>query len=590
MDVKQRAFVVHRLLRARDYQERPEAERLKAWWRDGGEGVCALVGIGGAGKMAITEWFLRCVPELTASDPKLPKNSSLPTPDRCFVFSFYDAPNPQVFLAQMAAWLDGVDYEETAPRPSFYQLLGRLPSSGRTLLVMDGLEKIQDDSARGGTFGRVVDGSMRNFLLNAAGGYLSGISVIITTRFNLYDLEFEGGPLYTAIPIERISAEACRTLLRHHGVRGGDDDLDAIAEAAGRHALTVDLAGGYLAQFCDGASTAPLHFASPEELESAAHESHDPRLCYVAQQNARFARLAQQYRAQLSAIDPAALSLLERICLFRLGVSKELLVSTFTGRDKVGISGTELAALSPRGVKAKIELLVGMRLIEGSPSQGYNVHPAVREGFLRALAPDLARAGHNAARNSLSATLERSSEVELAGRPDADIPPPHSLDLLEEIVYHTLAAGHVKEAFELFKNRFNAIYMATLGHSERVVRLCRAFYQGKLPDLIFPTSDFSEYGAEDLVGTMLICSMSQGDLKNAKECVNALRSKFAIKGGKEDSELLYVANVFDMIIESYRARTTNIVRIIKSIEEFLTEANEELSDNCLSRTVRSMPA
>src|SRR4051794_26726146 len=102
LEVRRRAFVVHRLLRAQDYQERPEAERLKDWWREGGQGVCALVGIGGAGKTAITERFLRWVPGLTADDPKLPKDLSLPTPDRCFVFSFYDAPNPQAFFARMA--------------------------------------------------------------------------------------------------------------------------------------------------------------------------------------------------------------------------------------------------------------------------------------------------------------------------------------------------------------------------------------------------------------------------------------------------------------------------------------------------------
>jgi len=38
----------HHLLRARDWQERPEYGQLLEWWRGGGAGVCALVGIGGA--------------------------------------------------------------------------------------------------------------------------------------------------------------------------------------------------------------------------------------------------------------------------------------------------------------------------------------------------------------------------------------------------------------------------------------------------------------------------------------------------------------------------------------------------------------
>ncbi len=61
---------VHSLLRARDYQNRPEFDRLCDWWRDGGEGVCALVGIGGAGKTAVADRFLRVLPGPRRSAPQ----------------------------------------------------------------------------------------------------------------------------------------------------------------------------------------------------------------------------------------------------------------------------------------------------------------------------------------------------------------------------------------------------------------------------------------------------------------------------------------------------------------------------------------
>ena len=44
---------VHTLLRARDWQDRPELDEVIDWWGRGGAGVCALIGIGGAGKTAI---------------------------------------------------------------------------------------------------------------------------------------------------------------------------------------------------------------------------------------------------------------------------------------------------------------------------------------------------------------------------------------------------------------------------------------------------------------------------------------------------------------------------------------------------------
>jgi hypothetical protein len=77
----------HPLLRARDWPDRPELGDLCDWWRGGGAGLCTLVGIGGAGKTAITDRLLQVLPD----HPQVPKRSDLRTPERLLVFSFYDA-------------------------------------------------------------------------------------------------------------------------------------------------------------------------------------------------------------------------------------------------------------------------------------------------------------------------------------------------------------------------------------------------------------------------------------------------------------------------------------------------------------------
>jgi tetratricopeptide (TPR) repeat protein len=90
------APVVHfvpTLLRARDWQERPEFAQVCDWWRAGGKGVLALVGIGGAGKTAIADRFVRSLPGVTEAESHQPPDTTLPVPEGiCHAFAGRNAP------------------------------------------------------------------------------------------------------------------------------------------------------------------------------------------------------------------------------------------------------------------------------------------------------------------------------------------------------------------------------------------------------------------------------------------------------------------------------------------------------------------
>ena len=96
---------VHPLLRARDWQDRPQLDQVCRWWPTGGAGVCALIGIGGAGKTAITDRLLQVLPGALPPHPDVPKRPDLRPPQRLFVFSFYAAPNPDSFFAALGDFL-----------------------------------------------------------------------------------------------------------------------------------------------------------------------------------------------------------------------------------------------------------------------------------------------------------------------------------------------------------------------------------------------------------------------------------------------------------------------------------------------------
>jgi hypothetical protein len=508
--------IVHRLLRARDWQDRSEFAQLCDWWRSGGHGVCALVGIGGAGKTAIAERFLQVLPGAYPEHPKVSKLQDLAAPERLFVFSFYDVPNPDSFFAELGGWLVGQavpdetdqsdetrqlrqaqpDLQRTA---SYHRMLDNLPAVGSCLLVLDGLEKVQDDGSRGGAIGQINDGRLKDFVLRVTDALLP-VSLLVTSRFRLYDPLAERADYYRQINVEKLDPKAAVRLLRDRGVKcGTDDQLERIAREQGFHALSVDLVGGYIAYFCAGdpAKFAPL----PKEGLGAIDEADaklDPQVAAIREQERKFARLAQRYHESLSASDPAALALLQRVCLFRLGVDADLLAAIFTGEDKVEISGRSLAQLNETQVGAKLELLKEMRLLEASqspsPSTVYTIHPAVRDSFLNGLDAETARRGHQAASVGLEKLLRsqrrtgrrhlgsRGSAASyfaaLTGRPgDQYRFNLSTLDLLEEIAYHTLKAGFVARAWELYQKRMGAAGNLNwrLGLFDQGERICELF-------------------------------------------------------------------------------------------------------------------
>jgi hypothetical protein len=352
-------YFVHTLLRARDWQHRPEFDRVCEWWHGGGRGVCALVGMGGAGKTAIADRFLNDLLDDTSTTRK-----RVSPPHSVFVYSFYDD-KPENFFRYLQFWLEGTsapDKQKSATQLKFDI------QQHRGLIILDGLEQVQQSGARGG-FGRLTSPSLRDLLNHIACGSVRGLSVLVTSRFPLTDLRDSQPRFFHTIAVDQIDVAAGVALLRDRGVRGTDVQLAPIVEHCGRHALTIDLAGGYIQEYGHGDPSTPLNLGTAEELQAEAEQEPDDDKRAVLKQGIRFARIAQRYREAILKSDAAALALLERLCLFPLGVGATTLAAIFLrkhwwDKSKTRIAGKSLARLNAKQLQKKLEWLVQMRIVE----------------------------------------------------------------------------------------------------------------------------------------------------------------------------------------------------------------------------------
>ena len=487
-----RLRLVHRLLRPRDYQDRDELEKVEAWWRDSRCGLCALQGIGGAGKTAIADHFLRNLPGVLAPESGRPQRTEQTSSHAVFVFSFYEAPNADDFFRALAAWLIPHAAVDSA-KPPYDEILYQLGALSSALIVLDGLEKVQDEGADGTALGRVNHAPLRELLRRAADGWLPNLGILVTTRFPLDDLRDAeadwttsgvtvGASLafthFVVVEVGRLGIVACCRLLRRLGVRGTDEELGRIALDSGQHALSVDLVGGYVARFLGGDAPAALALPPLDGLEVPATVAKDPRSRYVQLQIGRFARLAARYHDAIARHDPKALALLQRAGLHALGVTAETLHEAHCIGSSRAPAHARLAGLTLQGVRERLEFLCELHLLENSghdlqARMVYTMHPAVRDGFARTFGRQEASIGHAEAMRHVGALLDLHPGVYPL---DAV-----QINRIEALIVHTSGAGREDEARSLYWRLLGGSghLLAALGDAERGERLARLL---DLPD------------------------------------------------------------------------------------------------------------
>jgi len=437
---------VHRLPSAPSFTGRlQELDQLSRFWQSR-SGVLSINGVGGSGKTALISAFLE------SQEVQSQANGIL-------VWSFYDDPDVNSFF-QTAYNYFSASADAVAKGAGWFHLLRDALSSGkRNLLVLDGLERVQQTKTdSSGVFGQIEDPLLRGLLRRLVEGDC-GTKVIITSRFPVSDLERWADRGYITINVDQLEPTAIRDLLYKHKIDVDTLSVDRLVQCYGDHALTIDLLAGAIRRFFD---------SRIDQIPA-----REPLAENVGGQAARLSTVLRIYQEHLP---ESHLDLLSRLCVFRFGVRAATLHAIFSSSSDRIVSGT-LTGISEQDLSKVVSSLTELHLIQFDDEGLISVHPAVRDHFYRLFRDP----GH--VHQAVSSHL-----LSLTGRPGIGLPKAKdSLDLLEELVYHALQAGQEDEARYVYFDRLGANdHLNTrLGEYVRCHRILTAFAECPDPSAMY---------------------------------------------------------------------------------------------------------
>ena len=440
--------IVHALQPAPHFNGRDKlVAELGEWVADlaSPDRVWSLVAAGGTGKTAVVE---RIVHEMKPSEANV------------LVWSFYEKPDADAFLRECNQLFLG---EEEGPAGGRLERLERGLRDGRPhLIVLDGLERVQEDAGNGRVRGELSDQTLK-LLLRALAAGLGRARALVTSRFPLVDLSDWERNGYRTTPLDDLAPEAAVAVLRGWGVTGDDGALRAAAAQVGHHALSVAVIGSYLRSFAGGNIAAVAGF----DLDAVTGE--DPKA-------AKLARVLAFYADRLPAEER---ELLARLSVFPRGVDIQLLGTLVD-------AGGEVAGLLLKAKPRLVNLLGSLKArglvfeYRTDTSVTWTAHPFLRDRF-RALLSCPPEKVFEVVAAELGTGLEK--------RPETKPSDPSVLNRYERLIEATRLAGREQEAWNLYRYGMGACPNLgwVLGEYQRGYRILAAFSPTGRPENLAPT-------------------------------------------------------------------------------------------------------
>jgi serine/threonine protein kinase/tetratricopeptide (TPR) repeat protein len=241
--------------------------------------------------------------------------------------------------------------------------LAKLVTHRRTLLVLDGLEPLQNPP--GPQEGRLRDPAVQALLRELA-AFNKGLCVI-TTRFPVADIADHERTSALRRDLEHLSRDAGAKLLRALGLKGEDAELRSASDGVDGHCLALTLLGSFLTDAYDG------------DIRCRGEVSE--RLGHDVRQGAHARKVMESYQAWFG--EGPELSVLRVLGLFDRPAGEKALGSLLKSPAIPGLTES-LTHLSPTEWRTILARLRRARLLAGedphNPGQ-LDTHPLVREYF-----------------------------------------------------------------------------------------------------------------------------------------------------------------------------------------------------------------
>ena len=330
---------------------------LDAAWATQGVNVVTIVAWGGVGKSTlVNHWLRRMAAEQYRSAQLV------------FGWSFYrqgtsgGTSSADEFLDAALHWFGDPDPRlGTAWEKG--ERLAKLVGHRRTLLVLDGLEPLQNPP--GAQEGRLRDPSIQALLRELA-AFNMGLCAI-TTRMPVADLSDHEDSSALRRDLEHLSSHAGAQLLRALGVKGDEAELRSASDEFSGHCLALTLLGSYLTDAYNG------DIRSRNDV--SGHLAQDVR------QGAHARKVMKSYQTWFG--EGPELSVLRMLGLFDRPAEEKAIAALLKPPPIRGLteSLTNLSQAQSRTVVARLRRA---RLLAGedphNPGQ-LDTHPLVREYF-----------------------------------------------------------------------------------------------------------------------------------------------------------------------------------------------------------------